>query len=72
MRTGSALYSRRGDKPNIAQKFRNIAYSKEQMQEIQKKKLFNKIMMVNTVLAFNLHQTQGYKAKSKCWSNPAI
>jgi len=28
MRAGSALYSRRGDKPNIAQKFRNIAYSK--------------------------------------------
>jgi len=29
-------------------------------------------MMVNTVLAFNLHQTQGYKAKSKCWSNQGI
>ena len=29
-------------------------------------------MMVNTVLAFNLSQTQGYKPKSKCWTNPII
>lgn len=39
---------------------------------MEKKKLYNKIMMVNTVLAFNLNQTQGYKAKSKCWSNQAV
>jgi hypothetical protein len=38
----------------------------------ERERLQNKIMMINTVLAFNLNQTQkGYKPKSKCWTATA-
>ena len=44
----------------------------ENKNTVEKQKLQNKIMMINIVLAFNLSQAQGYKPKSKCWSNPLM
>jgi len=39
------------------------------IDEIEKMQLQNRILMVNSVLAVGLTQSQGYKAKSKCWQN---
>lgn len=73
LRTGSLMYSKRGEKPTLIQRFRHAAFGTELvLGEREKINLHNKIMMVNTVLAFNLNQTQGYKPKSKCWSNKFI
>lgn len=56
----------------MIERFRNAAFGNELLGQSEKQKLQNKIMMVNTVLAFNLNQTQGYRPKSKCWSNRFI
>jgi hypothetical protein len=66
------IYSKRGEKPSLIQRFKNAAFGNDLIGESEKVRLQNKIMMVNTVLAFNLNQTQGYKPKSKCWSNRFI
>ncbi len=34
---------------------------------MSREKVQNKLIMINTSLAINLIQSQGYKPKAKCW-----